>query len=112
MIEQSKALGISTVDDLDTDTWEQKARFKVRRIGVDGPFFLPLEPVDDPVLPILSSGFLSLELAAETTDEEAKAFLDILNEKVKFVTYTGSPDPGWEHTPGRAEQAGRKQPSS
>jgi hypothetical protein len=100
------------MDDFDdTDTWEQRARFKVRRIGSDGPYHLPLEPIDDPILPLLSGGFLSLELKEGTTHEEAKALLAILDEKVKFVTYTGSPDPGWEHTPGRAEQAGRKKPS-
>jgi len=97
------------MDDLnDTDTWEQRARFKVRRIGVDGPFHLPLEPIDDPILPLLSDGFLSLELKEGITHEEAKSLLDILNEKVAFITYTGSPDPGWEHTPGRGERAGRK----
>jgi hypothetical protein len=96
---------------LSRNTWEQKARFKVRRIGVDGPFHLPLEPVDDLILPLLCSGFLSLELKEGVTHEEAKALLDILDEKLKFVTYTGKANPGWEHTPGRAEQAGRKQPS-
>jgi hypothetical protein len=108
MIEQSKALGISTVDDLDTDTWEQKARFKMRRIGVDGPFHLPLEPIDDPILPLLCSGFLSLELKEGVTHEEAKALLDVLDAKVASVTYTGKANPEWQHTPGRREQAGRR----
>lgn len=78
----------------DRDTWEQRSRFKLRRIGVDGPFHLPIEAITDPPLPILTEGFISLELKEGTTQQEAQALLDAINEKVAYVTYTGMIEPG------------------
>lgn len=90
------------------DTWEQKPLFKVRRIGVDGPLFIPIEAHSDPILPMMDQGFLSLELKEAVSMEEANALLAELREKVAFVTYTGEPAPEWNDQPGRGEQAGRR----
>jgi hypothetical protein len=83
----------------DRDTWEQKPRFKLRKIGVDGPYHIPIEAFDDPLLPILNEGFLSLELTEGSSFDEAQALLDALAEKVAFVTYTGEVHTEW--VPGR-----------
>jgi hypothetical protein len=84
----------------DRDTWEQRPRFKLRRIGADGPYFVPIEAVTDPLLPILTDGFIALELKEGATQDEAVALLDALTEKVAFVTYTGESRPEW--LPGRS----------
>lgn len=83
----------------DRDTWEQRPRFRLRRIGIDGPYFIPIEAITEPVLPILADGFIALELKEGVSQDEAQALLDALTEKVAFVTYTGEANPGM--MPGR-----------
>jgi hypothetical protein len=94
--------------DFDTsDTWDMLSRFKLRQIGMDGPLFLAVDPLSDP-LPILSDGFLGLELKPGTSREDAMALIDQLDDLVAFVSYTGGP-PAWNPAPGRS---GRKPPTA
>jgi hypothetical protein len=84
----------------ETDTWEQRPRFKLRQIS-DGPLFIAIDPLSEP-LPILTDGFLGIELKDGTTRDDALALLDQLADMVAFVTYTGS-EPTWNPAPGRKE---------
>jgi hypothetical protein len=91
----------------DSDTWEQRPRFKVRQIP-DGPLFIAIDPLSEP-LPILTEGFLGLELKPGTSRETALALIDVLTDLVSAVTYTGG-KPEWSPAPGRASTAGRRTP--
>jgi hypothetical protein len=95
---------MTSFDDSDTwgmnDTWGMKPRFKLRQMGMDGPLFLAVDPLSEP-LPILSDGFLGLEFKPGTSREDAMTLLDQLTDMVAFVTYTGG-QPVWNPTPGRS----------
>jgi hypothetical protein len=82
----------------DTDTWGMRPRFKLRQVSMDGPLFLAIDPLSD-ALPILSEGFIGLELKPGTSREEAQALIYQLNNMVAFVSYTGGP-PAWNPAPG------------
>ena len=57
-----------------------------------------IDPLSD-ALPILSEGFIGLELKPGTSREEAQALIDQLDHMVAFVSYTGGP-PAWNPAPG------------
>jgi hypothetical protein len=89
----------------DSDTWGMKPRFKLRRIGQDGPLYLAIDPLDGG-LPILDDGFVALELKDGVDRDAALALLDQLSDMVAHLTYTGSKPKGYR-TPGRAERCRR-----
>lgn len=90
----------------DDETWAMRPRFKLRRVGMDGPLFLAIDPLDD-ALPILTEGFVCLELREGVSREDAMALIDQLTDMVAFVTYTGD-QPAWNPAPGRDDRAGQK----
>jgi hypothetical protein len=76
-------------------------------MGPDGPLFLAIDPLSDP-LPILSDGFIGLELKEGTSREDAMTLIDQLDHMVSYVTYTGG-QPAWNPAAGRS---GRKPPAA
>lgn len=64
------------------------------KMGMDGPMFVAIDP-----LPILSEGFLGLELKEGTSREDAMALIDQLADMVSVVSYTGG-QPTWNPAPG------------
>jgi len=93
-------------DLFDRETWAMRPRFKLRNIGINGQIYLAIDPLSD-ALPILTEGFIGLELKPGTNREDAMALLDQLTDMVGFVTYTGDV-PEWAPAPGRGERAGVK----
>ena len=90
----------------DTDTWDMPVHFKVCQYD-EGGFWIMIEKVDDPTLPILSDGFLGIELHKGVGAEEAKQLADRLDERVALLTFTGKKRREWADNPGRGERARR-----
>ncbi len=91
----------------DTDTWDMPVHFKVCQYD-EGGFWIMIEKVDDPTLPILSDGFLGIELREGVGAEEAKQLADLLDERVTLLTFTGKKRREWADNPGRSERARRR----
>lgn len=95
----------------DTETWDMPVQFKVRR-HVSGSYWIMIEQLREPTLPILDEGFLGIDLAEETTAKQAKELAELLDERVTHLTYTGPKRTAWVDNPGRGARAKRRKPRS
>ena len=78
----------TVIDDDDYDTWWFEPYFK--SIGAfGGPEMVSIWVEDDLEIPILKDGFLGLQFTKETTTQDVREILELLNRHVEFVSYTG-----------------------
>ena len=76
-------------DFVNYDTFQAKTNFQAKEYASEAPYISCL-PSKGPSIPVLRNGALALELKDETTIEEAQALAALLNEKVRYLTYTGA----------------------
>lgn len=93
----------------DTDTWDMPVHFKLYEYP-SGGFYIVVEQLDAPTLPILDNGFLCLEMDERSSIEDARALSKMLDEKVVRITYTGIERPEWSDNPGRGRRTRRRRP--
>ena len=90
----------------DTETWDMPVHFRVRR-HVGGSYWIMIEQLREPTLPILDEGFLGIDLAEGTTAKQAKELAELLDERVTQLTYTGAKRAAWVDNPGRRSRVRR-----
>ena len=76
-------------DFVNHDIYQSKTGFQAKE-PPSGAFYISCLPSKGPSIPVLRNGALALELKDETTIEEAQALAALLNEKVRYLTYTGA----------------------
>jgi hypothetical protein len=100
-----------TTDIKDTETWDMPVHFKVRQ-HASGSYWIMIEQLREPTLPILDEGFVGIDLADGTTAKQAKELADLLDERVTHLTYVGPNRTAWVDNAGRAARAKRRKSQS
>jgi hypothetical protein len=71
----------------ESTTYRAKYSFEVKAYEDGKTPWIMLEPLREGV-PVLTRGFLGFDLPSGTTEEQAYAIAEYLNEKIEWVTYT------------------------